>query len=91
MNKSLNHANTCKQYSIDTESERANNQLSLIQINSIPSEPKSLVMLFELNHLPTRNSHKYEKSCQLFRSIFRTSNEIYSWEDMREHAKELIV
>ena len=94
MNKSLNYMNTCKQYSIDTESERANNQLSLIQINSIPSEPKSLVMLFELNHLPTRNSHKYEKICQLFRSIFRISNEIYSWGDMRvelEHAKELIV
>ncbi|CAF1565297.1 unnamed protein product [Rotaria sp. Silwood1] len=35
MNKLLKHVNTCKQYSIDTESERANNQLSLIQINSI--------------------------------------------------------
>ena len=94
MNKLLNHVNTCKQYSIDTESERANNQLSLIQINSIPSEPKSLVMLFELNHLPTRNSQKYEKICQLFRSIFRTSNEIYSWGDMRvelEHAQHLII
>ena len=66
----------------------------MIQINSIPSKPKSLVTLFELNHLPTRNSHNYEKICQLFRSTFRTINEIYSWGDMcveLEHAKELIV
>ena len=52
------------------------------------------MILFELNHLPTRNSCKYEKICQLFRSIFRASNEIYSLGDMRvelERAKELIV
>ena len=78
INNLLIHVDKCKQYSIDTESERDNNRLSLIQINSIPSKPKSFVMLFELNHLPTRNSRKYEKICQLFRSIFRTSNEIYS-------------
>ncbi|CAF2127222.1 unnamed protein product [Rotaria magnacalcarata] len=45
-------------YSIDTESEKTNNQLSLIQINSIPFTPPSLVMLFELKHLPDRNSQK---------------------------------
>ncbi|CAF4276897.1 unnamed protein product [Rotaria magnacalcarata] len=31
-------------YSIDTESEKTNNQLSLIQINSIPFTPPSLVI-----------------------------------------------
>ncbi|CAF5110536.1 unnamed protein product, partial [Rotaria sp. Silwood1] len=58
MNKLLKHVNTCKQYSIDTESERANNQLSLIQINSISIETPSRVMLFELNHLPDQHSQK---------------------------------
>ncbi|CAF5095562.1 unnamed protein product, partial [Rotaria sp. Silwood1] len=39
-------------------SERANNQLSLIQINSISIETPSRVMLFELNHLPDQHSQK---------------------------------
>ncbi|CAF2072730.1 unnamed protein product [Rotaria magnacalcarata] len=47
INKLSNHVNICKQYSIDTESERANNQLSLIQINSIPIKSPSLVALFK--------------------------------------------
>ncbi|CAF4643185.1 unnamed protein product [Rotaria sp. Silwood2] len=92
INKSLNHMDTCKQYAIDTESERTNNQLSLIQINSIPIKPPSFVMLFELNHLPDRNSQKYESIHQLFQLIFRLGNEIYSWGNMEKElapAKEL--
>ncbi|CAF0945456.1 unnamed protein product [Rotaria sp. Silwood1] len=94
MNKLLNHVNTCKQYSIDTESERANNQLSLIQINSIPIETPSRVMLFELKHLPDQHSQKYEKILQMFQLIFRLDNEIYSWGNMHrelEPAKDLII
>ncbi|CAF1377451.1 unnamed protein product [Rotaria sordida] len=81
MNKLLDHVNTCRQYSVDTESERTNNQLSLIQINSIPIEPPSFVMLFELNHLPDQHSQK-------------SGNEIYSWGSMQkelEPAKELFI
>ena len=92
MNKLLNHVYTCKQYTIDTESERTNNQLSLIQINSIPIEPPSFVILFELKHLPHRNSQKYENIHQLFQLIFRSGNEIYSWGKMEvelEPAKHL--
>ncbi|CAF2927168.1 unnamed protein product [Rotaria sp. Silwood2] len=92
MEKLLNHVNTCRQYAIDTESERTNNQLSLIQINSIPTKPPSRVMLFELKHLPDQHSQKYEKILQLFQLIFRLDNEIYSWGKMEkelEPAKEL--
>ncbi|CAF1196160.1 unnamed protein product [Rotaria sordida] len=81
MNKLLDHVNTCRQYSVDTESERTNNQLSLIQINSIPIEPPSFVMLFELNHLPDQHSQK-------------SGNEIYSWGSMQkelEPAKGLFI
>lgn len=88
----LIHVQLCKQYSIDTESERDNNKLSLIQINSIPSESKTFVLLFELNYLPDRQSEKYEKICELFRLIFRKNNEVYSWGNMEvelEPAKEL--
>ncbi|CAF3705411.1 unnamed protein product [Rotaria socialis] len=94
INKLLNHMKIFKQYSIDTESERANNQLSLIQINSITITPPSLVMLFELEQLPDRNSQKYENILQLFQIIFRTNNKIYSWEKMQielEPVKEFLV
>ncbi|CAF1536913.1 unnamed protein product, partial [Adineta steineri] len=46
-----------------------NNLLALIQINSIPIEEKSIVILFELNHFPDLNST-------------RQGNEIYAWGDM---------
>ncbi|CAF2071775.1 unnamed protein product [Rotaria magnacalcarata] len=94
LNKLLNHVNLCKQYSIDTESEKTNNQLSLIQINSIPFKPPSLVVLFELQHLPDRNSQKYDNILQLFQIIFRAGNEIYSWGNMQlklEPAKEFLI
>jgi hypothetical protein len=94
MKKLLIHVNVCKQYSIDTESDRRNNRLSLIQINSIPVEPKSIVMLFELNHFPYRNSQKYDNIYQIFRLIFRADNEIYSWGNMQvelERTKDLFI
>ncbi len=94
INQLLNHVETCKQYSIDTESERTNNQLSLIQINSIPIEPPSIVMLFELKHLPDQHSQKYEKILEVFQLIFRSGNEIYSWGNTQkelEPAKELFI
>ncbi|CAF3978086.1 unnamed protein product, partial [Rotaria magnacalcarata] len=79
INKLLHHVTIYKQYSSDTESERANNQLSLIQIHSMPIKPPSFVMLIELKRLPDQNSQK-------------AGNEIYSWGNMEkeiEPAKEL--
>ncbi|CAF1522403.1 unnamed protein product [Adineta ricciae] len=73
------HAKRVKQYSIDTESEMTNNELSLIQINSMPGDSKSIVMLIELNNLPSQHSTKYEKVCALVRWLFRLDNEIYGW------------
>ncbi|CAF1283583.1 unnamed protein product [Rotaria magnacalcarata] len=92
INKLLHHVTIYKQYSSDTESERANNQLSLIQIHSMPIKPPSFVMLIELKRLPDQNSQKYENILQLFEIIFRAGNEIYSWGNMEkeiEPAKEL--
>ncbi len=77
-NTPLNHVQKCKQYSVDTESDRRNNRLSLIQVNTIPSDGESLVLLFEMNHFPTRTSSKYEKVRKIFQLIFREKNEIYS-------------
>jgi hypothetical protein len=82
LDRLINHVDHCRQYSIDTESERDNNKLALIQINSIPINPPTIVILCELAQLPDHDSHKYKKICELFRLIFRSENEIYSWGDM---------
>ncbi|CAF1504553.1 unnamed protein product [Adineta ricciae] len=60
------HVKRVKQYSINTESEMTNNELSLIQINSMPRESKSIAMLIELKNLPSQHSTKYEKSVLWF-------------------------
>ena len=88
LDKLLNHVYHCRQYSIDTESERDDNKLALIQINSIPINPPTIVILCELAQLPDHDSHKYKKICELFRLIFRSENEIYSWGDMRLELKQ---
>ncbi|CAF5194797.1 unnamed protein product, partial [Rotaria sp. Silwood1] len=49
----INHVQACTQFTIDTESERSNNQLALIQIQTIPPRLPSLVVLVELAHLPS--------------------------------------
>jgi hypothetical protein len=88
LDKLLNHVSQCRQYSIDTESEKDDNKLALIQINSIPINPPSIVILCELAQLADHDSHKYRKVCELFRLIFRSGNEIYSWGDMRLELKQ---
>jgi len=59
LDKLLNHVYHCRQYSMDTESERDDNKLALIQINSIPINPPTIVILCELAQLPDHDSHKY--------------------------------
>ena len=43
--------------------------------------------MIELNHLPISNSNRYEIITELFRSIFRSRNEIYSWGQMEKELK----
>ncbi|CAF1344127.1 unnamed protein product [Adineta steineri] len=83
LNKLLIHMNAGNQYSIDTNSDRRNNLSALIQINTMPIEEKSVVILFELNHFPDLSSTRYEIIISLFRVTFREGNEIYSWGDMK--------
>jgi hypothetical protein len=82
MDKVLNHINDCYQYSADTESEMSNNKLSIIQFHTIPRTLPSQVLIIELSKLPNRESHLYEKIKEIFRLIFRSHTEIYSWGNM---------
>jgi len=92
MDKVLNHISDCYQYSVDTESEMSNNELSIIQVHTIPRTLPSQLLIIELSQLPNRESYLFKRIKEIFRLIFRSHNEIYSWGDMNkemEPAKEL--
>ncbi|CAF3729881.1 unnamed protein product [Rotaria socialis] len=82
MHMLINHVQECTQFTIDTESEKSNGQLALIQLQTIPSRLPSLVILIELAHLPSNDSHVCVKIKEFFELIFRSNNELYSWGDM---------
>ncbi|CAF4275970.1 unnamed protein product [Rotaria magnacalcarata] len=67
----INHFESCYRYSIDTDSDRFTNELSLVQVHSIPQHLPSFIVLFELNHLPSSNTLLFEKINLLFRFLFR--------------------
>ena len=55
MHLMINHVQERTQFTIDTESERSNSQLALIQVQTIPPRIPLLVILMELAHLPPNN------------------------------------
>ncbi|CAF1258658.1 unnamed protein product [Rotaria sordida] len=55
----VNHVQQCTQFTIDTESEKSNAQLALIQIQTIPPRLPLLVILIELQHLSSNNLPTY--------------------------------
>ncbi|CAF3330489.1 unnamed protein product [Rotaria sp. Silwood2] len=59
MHLMVNHVQECTQFTIDTESEKSNGQLALIQIQTKPSRLPLLVILIELQHLPPNNLSTY--------------------------------
>lgn len=75
----IDHFKNCFRFTIDTESDYYTNQLSLIQVHSIPSHLPSLVVLIELNHLPSQDSSSMIKLKELFSVLFRFENIIHSW------------
>ncbi|CAF4144676.1 unnamed protein product [Rotaria sordida] len=72
----INHVQECTQFTIDTESEKSNGQLALIQIQTIPSQLPLLIILIELQHLP---SNKLPTS----------GNKLYSWGDMKKELEPM--
>ncbi|CAF4213281.1 unnamed protein product [Rotaria sordida] len=78
----VNHVQQCTQFTIDTESEKSNAQLALIQIQTIPPRLPLLVILIELQHLSSNNLPTYVKIQEFFSLVFRSGNQLYSWGDM---------
>ncbi|CAF4463028.1 unnamed protein product [Rotaria sp. Silwood2] len=61
---------------------KSNGQLALIQIQTIPSQLPSLLILIELQHLSFDNPPTYVKIKEFFSLVFRSGNELYSWGNM---------
>ncbi|CAF1667816.1 unnamed protein product [Adineta ricciae] len=101
LNQILHHVDLCKQYSVDTESECNNNQLLLIQINSIPDTPPSLVMLFELQHFPSRHERnssekdeqpqRQHQPCKCHRASVYKNTELWSLQNAFKLSCELYI
>ncbi|CAF4256604.1 unnamed protein product [Rotaria magnacalcarata] len=75
----IEHVQHCDEFTFDTESEKSNKKLALIQIQTIPNHLPSLVILLELAHLPPYESQLYTKIKHFFQLVFRSTNSLYSW------------
>ncbi|CAF3330016.1 unnamed protein product, partial [Rotaria socialis] len=75
----LEHFKHCCSYSIDTESDCDTYDIALIQIHSIPVELPAIVVLIELNHLPSIDSLLFSQIRLLFDFVFQSRNIIYYW------------
>ncbi|CAF1438112.1 unnamed protein product [Rotaria sordida] len=66
----MEHITTCKNFSIDTESDRNTRELALIQIHTIPSRLPGIVILLELFHLPLVDTILFQQIYSLVQLIF---------------------
>ncbi|CAF1352993.1 unnamed protein product [Rotaria sp. Silwood1] len=56
----------------------------IIYIQTISQQLQFLVVLVELAHLPSHDTLIYVQIKQLFRLIFQSENQLYSWRPLRE-------
>lgn len=67
---------------LDTESVlvyRQQNRPGLIQLQIIPPDTSPIVLIVEINHLPSTNSSSFQLIKQLFRIVLDSNNVIYTW------------
>ncbi|CAF4520277.1 unnamed protein product [Rotaria socialis] len=83
MQKLIDHVRYCLEFTFDTEGERSNNQLALIQIQTIPQQLPCFVVLLELLHLSSYDTLIFVKIKQLFQLIFQSKDKLYSWGSLR--------
>ncbi|CAF5112228.1 unnamed protein product [Rotaria sp. Silwood1] len=91
MQKLINHVRNCNEFTFDTAGEKSTEQLTLIQIQTIPQQLPFFVILVELAHLPLINSLIHLQIKQLFELIFKFRNNIYSWVPLRKEIYPAIV
>ena len=75
----LAHVQSCRSFSVDTESLRHPSNIQLIQIHSIPTEFPSYALLIQLAHLPSFDSILFQHIRLLLRHLLQRGNTLYSW------------
>lgn len=84
-------AQNTKYYSIDTQSDLYTNQPALIQIECIHRSLSS-VILIEMCHLPIdKTSVRFWLIKSLFKTIFHSSNTMYSWSNFIEELSRFLI
>ena len=79
MKRIIKYARLCEEYTFDTESEKSDNQLAVVQIQTISDHLPLLMIIVELTHLPSRNSSLHEQIQEFFQSVLRKGNRLYCW------------
>lgn len=72
---------------LDTESTttyRQQNRPVLIQIELIPNNRTSMVIIIEVNHLPRTDSNEFELMKEFFRIVLDSKKTIYTWGTVQE-------
>ncbi|CAF1408096.1 unnamed protein product [Adineta ricciae] len=86
----IDHVNRCRRFSIDTESECSTNAIALVQINTVPKTLPGFVILVELNHLPHIDTQLFEQIRVLFKSLFKSNNEVYGWGSLAQELEKAL-
>jgi len=85
----IEHFEQCYHYSIDTESDKNNHELCLIQVQSIPRRLPMFVVLVALKHLPLPGSPLFMKLESMFSLLFRLENTVFSWGELRHEIRNI--
>jgi hypothetical protein len=82
IHKVIDNAKTSNVILLDTESitvHRQPNRPGLIQIQLTPADELPVVIIIEVNHLPSTDSNKFELMKKFFRIVLDPERTIYTW------------
>ena len=87
----IDYAQDSNEYTFDTESEKLDYHLALIQIQIISHRLPALVIILELAHLPPKKSSIFMQIKQFFQLVFRPGNRLYAWGSLREEVYSAMI
>ncbi|CAF5043108.1 unnamed protein product, partial [Rotaria magnacalcarata] len=68
-----------KHYSTDTEDDALTHKPATLQVEYIKQNSSSIIIIIEVQYLPSRTSPLFKQIQQLCSIIFTSQNYIYSW------------
>jgi hypothetical protein len=87
----LEQAEETVKYTIDTEGDWLPTKPAIIQVEFIDNnDQESIVLLFEMVHLPEPRTHHFRFIQKLFATILKPSNEILTWSDVKKELLDFV-